>query len=219
MTDLSRYRRAARRATTLVEVMMVFILGTLILLPVIRFIVSSGKSATKGFEKLEALDSARFITERVQRDLKALCSGASNGFVPVSASPTFSFSFPIFPSGSSTKEPPENENPVNLVTYVFDSGKKTLTRIVKFHSLLAEPSQSISSHIIGKNVASFSILAREFLGMRFYDVEVTCRPGASSKKENQVFLRTAVLSEFETRLKRHPFQVNNRLPKISFPTD
>jgi|GEM_PF-1713628 len=217
MIEKMKAHRIRGLGTTLVEAMIVVVIGTLILLPTIRFIVSSGRSASKGFEKLEALDNARFISERVLRDLKALCSGAAYGFIPISASPTFSFSFPVFPIDSSGKEPPDDENPVNLVRYEYDAAKKTLTRTVKYHPLLTESSQTQTSRILGTNVASFSILPREMLGMRFYEVEVACRSGASSRKDSLVFLRTAVRSEYESRLKRHPFLINNRRSKINFP--
>ncbi|MBF0544150.1 MAG: hypothetical protein HQM08_06945 [Candidatus Riflebacteria bacterium] len=195
---------------------MVLAVGTMILLPTIDFLINSQKTATKGFEKLEMLKTARLILETVQRDLKALCSGESYSFVPIST-PTVSFSFPVFPTGATGKDYSGDENPVNIVTYAFEPNKKTLTRTIKIHPILANPGQSQIFQVLGTNIASFSICPKEMLKMRYYDVEIACQSSNPLIKESPIILRTAVRSDYESRLQRHPFLITNRKSKISFP--
>lgn len=155
--------------------------------------------------------------ERVQRDLKALCSANSYGFLPI-ATQTKTFSFPVFPMLPKEKTF-STEYPLNVVTYVFDPQAKTLVRKIKYHPTLAPPGQSETSESLGTNVASFSICPKKMLKMRFYDVEIACESGQTNGNEKPIILRTSVRSEFESRLERHPYLISNRQPSFSFPPD
>lgn len=205
-----------RHAVSFIELMVVIVIGTLILLPTIDFIVSVRRSATKGFDKLETLDSARFIMEKVQRDLRSLCSGPMNGFIPLGTD-TIEFSFPTFPAHLSLNPSGELNVPVNVVSYIFDPKGRTLTRKLRYHPDLAKPGSEEGSQVIGQNVASFTICPKEILSVRFFDIELVCMPRNPKANDARIILRTAVCSDFETRLKRHPFHNPNRHSKLSFP--
>ena len=205
------------RGMTAVEILVVCALVALILGPIISILVSSQQSATAGYDKLEMLGRARFIMERVQRDLKALCSANSYGFLPI-ATETMTFSIPVFPT--QPKERTYSTNyPLNIVTYVFDPRVKTLTRNIKYHASLAPGGNAETSETLGSNVASFSICPRKMLKMRFYDVEVACESSQPNRQDNPIILRTSVRSEYESRLERHPYLLSNRQPQFSFPPD
>ena len=203
------------RGMTMVETLTVVVLITLVLAPILDVFLSSRRNAAKGFEKLETLDRARFILEKVQRDLKSLCSGPGYGFMPV-ASTTMSFSFPVFPAGPCPNLA-DGSIPVHGVTYRFDPQQRTLVRILAYHPQSSDGPKGKVVETLGRNVLSFSILPKEMLGVRYYDVEVICQSKSEKKDEPVVFLRTAVRSEFESRLQRHSFFLPNRDTAIGFP--
>ncbi|MBF0499071.1 MAG: hypothetical protein HQM09_02965 [Candidatus Riflebacteria bacterium] len=202
-----------KSGTTLIELMFVIVIASMIMIPTIDFLISSQRTATKGFGKLETLETTRFILEKVQRDLKVLCSEPGHGFMPISTT-TYSFTFPVFPSGTGYVG---DDIPVNIVSYIFDPAKMTLTRTIKIHPLLAAPAQSFFSKIVATNVASFSICPKEMLSMRYYDIQVLCQSNNPASKQVQIFLRAAVRSDYEARLGRSPFLVTNRRTKLSYP--
>jgi hypothetical protein len=207
---------AARFGVTTIELLVVTTIAILLLLPTLDFLLSSRKSASKGFEMLETLDAARMVLERVQRDLRALYSGPMHGFVP-QASETVAYSFPAFPSGAAGLEPGGDTIPLNQVTYVFDPRDGTLTRSVRWHPDLRRFRSGDDTQVIARNVASFSICPQELLTIRYYDVQVVCSSRGRGGKSIPITLRTAVCSDFESRLKRHPFHPPNRRTIFSPP--
>ena len=209
MTDL----RA--RGMTMVEMLTVIVLVTLVLAPILDLFLSSRRNAARGFEKLETLDRARFILEKVQRDLKSLCSGPGYGFMPV-GSTTMSFTFPVFPA-APCPELADGSMPVHLVTYRFDPRQRTLVRTLSFHPQSTDGPKGRVTETLGRNVLAFSILPKEMLSVRYFDVEVVCQSKSERSDEPVVLLRTAVRSEFESRLQRHPFFLPNRDTAIGFP--
>lgn len=205
-----------RLGFTMIEVLVVCGLVLLILSPAVSLFISSRKSASSGLDKLEMLNRARFIMEKVQRDLKALCSDGSHGFLPL-ATETVTLSFPVFPAVSGARNF-GNTVPLNLVAYAFDPRSKTLFRTLTFHPLVAEPGRPSITERLGDHVASFTIKPRQMLGLRYYDVELTYLSSLAPGQEGSpIVLRMAVQSEYETRLQRHQVLINNRQPVFSFP--
>ena len=203
-------------AFSLVEMMIVVVVGSLILLPTIHFLITSQKNAGKGFDRLNTLTTARVLMERVRRDLKALCYDKTHGmrFDTFSSQP--SFQFPVFPSQNFLANYSGTKNLANLVTYSFDPQKRTLTRTELIHPILRKsPAKKEVKEILGTNISSFSIKDRPFLGMYYYDIEVVCEIPRSLRKET-THLRCAVRSEYETRLVKNKFQVPNLRSVISF---
>ena len=200
---------------TVTEVLVVAALTALILGPIISMLVSSQQSAKTGYDRLEMLGRARFIMERVHRDLKALCSANSYGFLPI-ATQTRTFSFPVFPAVAKDRTF-STDYPLNIVTYIFDPQKKTLVRTVKVHPMLAGGGVTELSDQLGTQVASFTICPKKMLNMRYYDVELTCESLDPERPEFPITPRTAVRSEYESRLQRHPYVQPNLRPEFSFP--
>ncbi|HNV72118.1 MAG TPA: hypothetical protein PKO06_20595, partial [Candidatus Ozemobacteraceae bacterium] len=113
----------------------------------------------------------------------------------------------------------ETSVPVNIVHYVFDPEARTLTRKVRTHPSLATSGSDTESQVIGQNIASFSICPREIFSVRFFDIELSCMPRNPKANDTRIVLRSAVCSDFETRLKRHPYHSPNRRSRLSFPPE
>lgn len=205
-----------RAGTTVVELLMVLLIGGMLVAISFRLLSSFQKVTTKGFEKIETLETARRIMERVQRDLKSICSSESCNFVPI-VTPDISFSFPIFSASGGKRKAVEESVPADYVKYEFDPQKRVLSRTITFHPSLADPSRPSRREILGKNVTDFSICPRQMLNMRYYDIQLICESDDASTPQSRIILRGAVRSDYESRLERHPCFVGNRRSRIDFP--
>lgn len=205
-----------RAGATVIELLMVLLIGGLLVAVAFRLLSSFQKATTKGFEKIETLETARRIMERVQRDLKAICSSESCGFVPI-VTPDISFSFPVFSSTGGKRKAVEEIVPADHVKYEFDPAKRILTRTITFHPSVADLSRPSRREILGNNVSDFSIAPRQMLNMRYYDIQVVCESDDASTPKSRIILRGAVRSDYESRLERHPWFVGNRRSRIDFP--
>ena len=204
---------------TLIEILLVIILGTMLLLPTLNLLTSVRKNAYKGIDRLESLSTARIILEKVQRDIKQLCywekikkTGtkdvlSESGFIVNGTSEMTEFRFPVFPGNIAV----ERQNPINMVTYIFDRKKKSLERKIAVNKSL-KGFQKDSSEIIGKDiVGNFNISRREILsaGVFCYEIEVQCQSSSPILKNKAINLKTSVSSEFECRLMRNRNQILN----------
>ncbi len=209
--------RMGSRGMTLVETLIVAALGVMILLPLMNFMLFSQKSATKGFDRIETLSAARLILEQVQRDLKALCFDDSSRFLTASDTQTVSYSFPAFPGAGSGPAYSGSANPVNLIEYSYEPGKRELKRTVTFNSLLPGAPKKPRVAVLAKNVVEFSISPAKFLGSTCYDIVVKCQSSMPKPMEAATKLRTSVRSEYQGRLQRHPNWIINRRTQIKLP--
>lgn len=206
-----------KKGLSLIEIMIVVTIGVIILLPTINFMVSTQKTAYKGFDKLETLAGSRVIMEKVCRDLKNLCTTKYFGFTRINNPPKVTYVFPSFPVGNLGGTTSTKQNPVNIITYIFDSQKKTLIKSIKVHPALQSLFKDGSSEMLGNNVASFSISRKVMLGASYFDINVKCQSNHPQRKESATHLRTAVRSEFEVLKERHPAWIINRQSQLSLP--
>ena len=215
--NLHQTASRAQRGITLVEIMMVLIIGVLLLIPTINMIMSTQRNTFKGYGRLETLTTARIILEKVQRDLKALCfSDPSQAFVVTKSGKVTTYTFNTFPTEGFVQPVAGTNNPANLVSYRFDEEKKTLVRGVKIHSaLLSGYSGPNPAHeILGKNVVQFTLKDRLLFGAIFYDIDIKCQSDHPMQAKEATHLHSAARSEFEWRLEQNQFQVPNRLSNL-----
>lgn len=198
-----------RRAFTLIEMMIVTIIGVLLLIPVVDFMVMSRKSAYQGLERLDTLASARIVIEQVQRDIKSFCFNDSWGYSKTESGQTAEWQFPVFPIMDLGARPPEGDNYANWVRYVYEPGKRTILRQEIRHPQLnaAEPR---TSRLLAGNVTFFSLERKKMFGLDAFDVEIECSPEHSGRQKAHTRLRMAVRSEFLSRLERNPNLISNR---------
>ncbi len=204
------------RGITLVEMIIVVTIALLLMIPITQLINRYRYSAFKGVDKLESLDTSRFILEQCVRDIKSLCFDAPGQVLIATAPDVNLYRFPVFPGQEFGLGLRNASNPVNIVTYKFDPEKRTLTRSLKYHPLLAGAGPTTKSEILGTTVASFSIAFLHLWEMNFYRIRVKCISPHPLRKET-VELQTAVRSEFESTLSRHYYQVPNRSSWLEFP--
>lgn len=204
-----------RSGLSVIELLLVGVLLTLIVAPVLSLFISSQKTASSGYDNLEMLGRARQLMERVQRDLKGLCSADGYGFLPT-ASTSVAYTFPIFPTVPAGRVFTD-EVPLDLVTYVFDPVAQTVTRRVRHHSLVAAAGDRERQQRVAAGVASFTIIPRKMMGVRYYDIELACVTTQARRDVPPVILRAAVRAEYELRLQRHPSLIPNRKPRFVFP--
>ncbi len=206
-----------KSGVTLVEIMIVLIIGVLLLIPTINMIMSTQRSTFKGYGRLETLTTARIILEKVQRDLKNLCySNSAEAFIVTKTGKVTTWTFNTFPTEGFAKTLPGTVNPANLVTYRYDEEKKTLVRTVKIHSaLMADYTGPNPAHeILGKNVVLFQIKDRTLFGSIFYDIDIKCQSDHPMQAREATHLHSAARSEFEWRLEQNQYQVPNRQSTI-----
>jgi len=202
---------------TLVEIMIVLIIGVMLLIPTINMIMSTQRSTFKGYGRLETLTTARIILEKVQRDLKALCySKSAEVFIVTKTGKITTWTFNAFPTEGFVKTLPGTVNPANLITYRFDEEKKTLVRAVKIHNdlLTGYTGPNPAHEILGKNVVLFQIKDRSLFGSIFYDIDIKCQSDHPMQAKEATHLHSAARSEFEWRLEQNQYQVPNRQSTI-----
>jgi competence protein ComGC len=215
-----------RSGVSLVEILMVLMLGTMLLMAVVDLITITRKSAYKGFDKLENLTAARIILEKVQRDVKRLCySGLirktpqgdvleEQGLQMTETPETVKYRFPVFPLAN----PVDRKNPVNMVTYTFHRQQKTLIRQEIVNSLI-KPVQADTRETLGEGlVLDFRLTRREIFrpGDFCYEIEVKCQGKIPGLKNRPVHLKTSMNSEFECRRRRNPQQIINQASITEF---
>lgn len=198
-----------RRAFTLIEMMIVTIVGVLLLVPIVDFMVISRKSAYQGLERLDTLASARIVIEQIQRDIKSFCFNDSYGYSKTDSTQTTEWQFPVFPIMDLGSRPPGGENYANWVRYVYEPGKRTIVRQEIRHPQLGavEPR---TSRILAANVTFFSLERKKMFGLDAFDVEIECSPEHPGRQKARTRLRMAVRSEFLSRLERNPNLISNR---------
>jgi hypothetical protein len=204
------------RAITLIEMVIVVAIALVLLIPISQMINRYRYSAYKGVDKLESLDTARFILEQCTRDLKTLCYDKDGQVLIASGSDKDQYRFPIFPGQEFGLGMRSASNPVNLITYKFDPKKLTLVRTEKIHPLLSGKNQGTKTDLLGSNVASFSISYLKLWDMNFFRIRVKCK-SLHPQRHEVVELQTAVRSEYESCLERHLSQVPNRTAWLELP--
>lgn len=212
-----RHRLPLRHGVTLVEIMIVLIIGVMLLIPTINMIMSTQRSTFKGYGRLETLTTARIILEKLQRDLKSLCyRNPAEAFVMTKVGKVTTWTFNAFPTEGFVKPLSGTVNPANLISYRFDEEKKTLVRAVKVHSALLTgyTGPNPAHEILGKNVVLFQIRDRSLFGAIFYDIDIKCQSDHPMQAKEATHLHSAVRSEFEWRLEQNQFQVPNRLSTL-----
>lgn len=198
-----------RRGFTLVEMMIVTVIGILLLIPTIDFMVVSRKSAYQGLERLDMLASARLVIEQIQRDVKSLCFNDSYGYSMTESPGKIVWQFPVFPVMDLGPRPPGGENYANWVIYVYEPEKRTIIRQEIRHPQLSA-SEPRTSRLLAANVTAFSLERKKMLGLDAFDVEIECSPEHPGRQKARTRFRMAVRSEFLSRLERNPYLVSNR---------
>ena len=190
---------------TLIEVLVVVFISVLLIISLVRFFISTQRTAHHGLDRLESLTVSRIALESVARDLKLLCFNDRIGFSAQTTGPTRRWVFPLFAG-----RPPDNRgvNPVNKVVYEYDSRAKTLKRTLLVNQLLRGRQEGFDRVIAG-NVEDFQIIRRDLFSYPSYVVEIKCQTPHPQRKKTAVHLRTEVRSEFEMRLYRHRYQISN----------
>ncbi len=198
----------SRRGFTLIEVMVVIVIGSMLLIPMVNFFIGSRKISYKGYDRLENLNTARLLIEKCSRDLKFLCGTASfPGILTEGAGDGKSYVFLAFPDEGGGVDLKAAENPVNLIAYTFDPAKRTVRRTVITHPMMVGGNSPIRTQEIGNNVIGFEI-GQWFLWGRFYNIRVKC-VGPHPQREEYIELQTSVRSVFEARALNHLFQIPN----------
>ncbi|HEY9070380.1 MAG TPA: hypothetical protein VIV61_08975 [Candidatus Ozemobacteraceae bacterium] len=198
-----------RRGITLVEMMIVTVIGVLLLIPTIDFLVMSRKSAYQGLERLDTLASARLVLEQIQRDVKSLCFNDSYGYSVARSADRTVWQFPVFPAGDLKSRPPGGENYACWVRYIYEPAKRTIVRQEVRHPALHAPEAQVS-RVLATNVGAFSFERKAMFGLDAFDIDITCVPAHPGRQQVRTRLRTAVRSEFLARLERNPAQISNR---------
>lgn len=200
------------------EIIVVVAICILLLVPAFSFFRSARQTTNRGQSRLATLDEARYILERIRRDLKVLCFSNHSSQVDMGKTGAGDFSFPIFPLEPGITANEEARNAVNRVFYRFDRDRKTLTRTVQMHPALVKGDIAAqSSLVLGKGVEHFSIEFKSLFGRNLYDVHVRCVQASGAGDREETHLRTLVRSDFESRLERHLFQIPNRMSFVLPP--
>ncbi|HNW35260.1 MAG TPA: prepilin-type N-terminal cleavage/methylation domain-containing protein [Candidatus Ozemobacteraceae bacterium] len=197
------------RGVTLLEMMIVTVIGVMLLIPTIDFMVISRKSAYQGLDRLDTLASARLVIEQIQRDVKALCFNDSYGYSVAKSPQKTVWQFPVFPVMDLASRPSGGENYANWVRYVYEPEKRTIIRQEIRHPQLHAAEAQVS-RVLATNVGAFSLERKAMFGLDAFDVEITCVPLHPARQNARTRLRTAIRSEFLSRLERNARLISNR---------